>query len=104
MKRRRKTKNPKSRPVLRVKRVSKIFADGGRAVSDVSFDAAEGELIVILGESGCGKTTTLKMINRLIEASNGSVEINGQNVSRIDPVHLRRKLDMCFKELGFSLI
>ncbi len=100
MKRRRRTKNPKSRPVLRVKRVSKIFADGGRAVSDVSFDAVEGELIVILGESGCGKTTTLKMINRLIDASNGSVEINGQNVSRIDPVHLRRTIGYVFQGIG----
>ena len=58
-------------PVLNVQGVSKIFSSDVRAVDDVSFGAAAGELIVLLGESGCGKTTTLKMINRLIEKSAG---------------------------------
>ncbi len=94
------TNNPNGDPVLRLKNVSKTYAEGGRAVADVSFDAAVGELIVLLGESGCGKTTTLKMINRLVEVSTGSVEINGQDVSHMDAVELRRTIGYVFQGVG----
>lgn len=76
--------------------------DNGRvhAVRDVNLDVADDELIVILGESGCGKTTTLKMINRLIERSAGDIIVNGQNISSIDPIALRRKIGYVFQGIG----
>jgi len=60
------------------------------AVDDVSFGVKEGENLVLLGTSGCGKTTTLKMINSLISPTNGRVAINGVDISRQSPETLRR--------------
>ncbi|TLV03161.1 ABC transporter ATP-binding protein [Dyadobacter luticola] len=71
--------------------ISKHF-NGIRAVDDISFEVKEGETLVLLGTSGCGKTTTLKMVNRLIEASAGSISINGQNIFEQQPEKLRRTI------------
>lgn len=60
------------------------------AVDDISFEVAAGERLVLLGTSGCGKTTTLKMINLLIEPSSGTVEVAGKNVRDLPPEVLRR--------------
>ena len=71
-----------------------------RAVDDVSFDVQEGENIVLLGTSGCGKTTTLRMINRLIEATSGSVFIGGRNTNTISPETLRRSIGYVLQHNG----
>ncbi len=86
--------------MLRLKGVAKTFPGGARAVHDVSFDAAPGELIVLLGESGCGKTTILKMINRLVEMSEGIIEIKGRHVRSMDAVELRRSIGYVFQAIG----
>ena len=65
--------------MIKVESVSKSF-DGKPAVDDISFQANEKEILVLLGTSGCGKTTTLKMINRLIEADSGTILIDGKNI------------------------
>ena len=72
----------------------------GYAVRDVNLDVDQGEFIILLGESGCGKTTTLKMINRLIEPTAGSIEIDGRDASQIDPVQLRRSIGYVFQGVG----
>jgi len=86
---------------LELRNVSKSY-DGGRthAVDDVSFAAAPGELVVLVGESGCGKTTTLKMINRLVESTAGQVLVNGADVAATDPVELRRSIGYVFQGIG----
>jgi osmoprotectant transport system ATP-binding protein len=76
--------------------------DGGDnySVRDVSFTVPTGSLLVLLGGSGCGKTTTLKMINRLIEPTSGRIEVHGQDVSGADPVELRRSIGYVFQGIG----
>ena len=87
--------------MIRLIEISKSF-DGGRsyAVKELSLDVAEGKTLVLLGSSGCGKTTTLKMINRLIEPTSGTIEVDGQDVTSQDPVLLRRKIGYVFQEIG----
>jgi osmoprotectant transport system ATP-binding protein len=70
--------------------VSKAFAADRFAVREVSLRVPAGKMLVLLGGSGCGKTTTLKMINRLVEPTSGRIEVDGQDVRSVDPVRLRR--------------
>lgn len=65
--------------MITVESVSKSF-NGKKAVDSISFQANDQEVLVLLGTSGCGKTTTLKMINRLIEADSGNILIDGKNI------------------------
>jgi osmoprotectant transport system ATP-binding protein len=74
-----------------LERVSKSY-DGGKRFSarEVTLSVPKGQMLVLLGGSGCGKTTTLKMINRLIEPTSGRVQVDGRDISQADPVQLRR--------------
>jgi osmoprotectant transport system ATP-binding protein len=81
--------------------VSKSFDSNGRyAVQSVNLRVPEGKLLVLLGGSGCGKTTTLKMINRLIEPTSGHIRVNGRDVGESDPVELRRGIGYVFQGIG----
>lgn len=87
--------------MIRLDQISKSFNQGRDwAVRDVTLEVREGETLVLLGSSGCGKTTTLKMINRLIEPSKGSIFIDGQDVLRQDPIELRRHIGYVFQGIG----
>jgi osmoprotectant transport system ATP-binding protein len=79
--------------------ISKYF-NGIEAVKDVSFRVDEGETMVLLGTSGCGKTTTLKMLNRLIEATSGRIEILGKDISKEKPEILRRSIGYVSQNSG----
>jgi len=81
--------------------ISKSY-DGGRtyAVSNISFDIQEGETLVLLGSSGCGKTTLLKLTNRLIEPTSGRIILNGNDISQHDPITLRRNIGYVFQGIG----
>jgi osmoprotectant transport system ATP-binding protein len=73
-------------------KVSKTYETGHLAVCDVSLRVPAGQLLVLLGGSGSGKTTTLKMINRLVEPTSGRIEVDGRDVRSVDPVQLRRAI------------
>ncbi|MGZ8637136.1 MAG: ATP-binding cassette domain-containing protein, partial [Actinomycetota bacterium] len=78
-------------PAISLRHVSKSYGQGtDAAVEDLSLDVPRGATVMLVGPSGCGKTTTLKMINRLIEPSSGTIEVDGHDVMRRDPVELRR--------------
>jgi osmoprotectant transport system ATP-binding protein len=87
--------------MIRLQDVTKSF-DGGRtfAVAGVSLEIRPAELMVLLGESGCGKTTTLKMINRLVEPTGGSIRVNGADVQAREAVELRRSIGYVFQGVG----
>lgn len=71
-----------------------------RVVNKISFELEQGQILALLGKSGCGKTTTLKMINRLIEPTAGTITINGENILQ-KPAHLlRREIGYVIQENG----
>jgi len=85
--------------MLEVKALSKQFEET-YAVKDISFTVPKGEVLVLLGTSGCGKTTTLKMINRLVEKTSGAITINGRNAHEVSPYELRRDIGYVIQETG----
>jgi osmoprotectant transport system ATP-binding protein len=70
------------------------------AVDDVSLEIAEGEFLAIVGGSGSGKTTLLRLTNRLIEADRGAITVEGEDISGVDPVSLRRRIGYVFQSGG----
>ena len=70
------------------------------AVNDVSMTIPAGEMVVLVGPSGCGKTTTMKMVNRLIEPTAGVIRLGGEDVTRADPVQLRRRMGYVIQSIG----
>lgn len=85
--------------MIRLEQVSKYFGNT-KAVDRVSFEVADGETLVLLGTSGCGKTTTLRMINRLTEPSDGTISLNGKNVAEQSPEKLRRGIGYVLQNNG----
>ncbi|RZK69094.1 MAG: ATP-binding cassette domain-containing protein, partial [Pedobacter sp.] len=85
--------------MITVSGLTKSFGDN-KAVNDISFEVSEGENLVLLGTSGCGKTTTLKMINRLIAPDSGKITINGTDVTEGKPEELRRKIGYVMQSTG----
>ena len=69
-------------------------------VRDLTLTVRDGELLIVLGGSGCGKTTTLKMINRLVEPTSGTVRLGGTDTSTIAPHELRRRIGYVFQQVG----
>jgi osmoprotectant transport system ATP-binding protein len=81
--------------------VTKTYPGAGRpAVDGISFDVAEGIICMLLGSSGSGKTTLLRMVNRLIEPTDGAILIDGTNVLEGDPVPLRRSIGYVIQQAG----
>jgi osmoprotectant transport system ATP-binding protein len=76
--------------------VSRTFARNGgdpvHALDNLTLDIRTGETLALVGPSGCGKTTTLRLINRLLEPTAGRVLVDGEEISGVDPVRLRRRM------------
>jgi osmoprotectant transport system ATP-binding protein len=90
-----------NQPLIAYAHVGKSFNGGRlRAVDDVSLDVAEGEFLAIVGGSGSGKTTLLRLANRLIDADEGHITVEGEDVRAADPVQLRRRIGYVFQSGG----
>lgn len=85
--------------MIELAHVTKRFGDVA-AVDDISLHIAKGKFCALVGTSGCGKSTTLRMINRLIEHSDGDIILDGQPVAAYDPVKLRRRIGYVIQHTG----
>lgn len=87
--------------VLQLRAVTKRYSrDGAPAVDALSLEVPAGEVCVLIGPSGCGKTTALKMINRLIEPTEGEILIDGRSVRSRNPAELRREIGYVIQQVG----
>lgn len=80
--------------------VRKEYADGTVAVGDLTLHVEEHELLALVGPSGCGKSTTLRMANRLVEPSAGRILLDGEDVTTVDAVALRRRIGYVIQNVG----
>src|SRR5690554_6893317 len=89
--------------MLEIKNLTKVFGKGSDsfiAVDNLNLEVEEGEFIVLIGASGCGKTTTLKMINHLVEPTSGQILINGMDTRKTNVVQLRREIGYVIQNIG----
>ena len=80
--------------------VSKRYGDGSYAVENFNLEVAEGELCVLVGPSGGGKTTILRMVNRMEQPTSGRVLVDGHDIAKVDPVELRRRTGYVIQQAG----
>jgi len=80
--------------------VTKTYNNTVTAIDDVSFHVEEGETVVLLGPSGCGKTTLLRMVNRLESITNGDIKVNGNSITSLNEIDLRRSIGYVIQSDG----
>ena len=86
-------------PIIRFEQVSKSFGDQA-VLRDFTLDVFPGEFLTIIGRSGCGKTTALKLVNGLIRPDSGRILVQGKDVAGSDPVALRRRIGYVIQSVG----
>ncbi|MDH8854320.1 betaine/proline/choline family ABC transporter ATP-binding protein [Staphylococcus epidermidis] len=86
--------------MLSIKNLSKAYAGGKKAVDNMTIDIESGDFIAFIGTSGSGKTTALRMINRMIESTEGEITIDGKNIKELNPVELRRSIGYVIQQIG----
>lgn len=86
--------------MIQFKNVTKKYKNGNLVLKGIDLDIKPGELVTLIGPSGCGKTTTMKMINRLVEPTSGQIFVDGKDISKIDPVELRRNIGYVIQQIG----
>jgi osmoprotectant transport system ATP-binding protein len=69
-------------------------------LESISFEVERGETLVLLGRSGSGKTTALRLINRLLDPNSGTIFVDGQDIAQLDPIALRRRTGYVIQEFG----
>jgi len=94
--------NPVSddRPAIELGNVSYRLNSGNDILVDLSLKIGRGETLVLLGRSGSGKTTTLKLINRLLKPTGGEIRVDGRSISEWDVIRLRRSIGYVIQEVG----
>jgi osmoprotectant transport system ATP-binding protein len=86
--------------MIEFRSVTKLYPDGTRAVDDFSVVIPSRQTTVFVGSSGCGKTTLLRMINRMVEPTSGEIQIDGADIATSEPVKLRRGIGYVMQNSG----
>ena len=86
--------------MINLEQVSKSYDGVSKIINNLSFEVLEGEILMLLGSSGCGKSTLLKMINRLIDPTEGRIYLDGKDIQQQDPIELRRSIGYVFQGIG----
>jgi osmoprotectant transport system ATP-binding protein len=86
--------------LIKFKNVSKKYSNNIKAVDNISFEIEKGECLVLLGTSGSGKTTTMRMINKLTCPTSGEIFVNDKNILDLDPITLRRQIGYAIQSIG----
>ncbi|GAA3335047.1 ATP-binding cassette domain-containing protein [Curtobacterium citreum] len=94
------TSGQKGTHMIEFRSVRKTYPDGTTAVDDFSLVIPSRTTTVFVGSSGCGKTTLLRMINRMVDPSSGTVSIDDEDVAGVDPVQLRRRIGYVMQNAG----
>ena len=91
---------PEEQPMVQFKDVEKVYRGGNVAVEHINLEIHKGEFVCLIGSSGSGKTTTMRMINRMLEPSGGQILFNGKDIHKIDAVKLRRQIGYVIQNIG----
>jgi len=87
--------------MIRLENLVKVYPNSDiRVVDDLNLTIHDGEICVLIGTSGCGKTTTMRMINRLVPITSGTIYIDEQDIMEADPIELRRNIGYVIQEVG----
>ncbi|KYG91148.1 glycine/betaine ABC transporter ATP-binding protein [[Bacillus] sp. KCTC 13219] len=86
--------------MLSIQNLTKTYRGGKKAVDNLTIDIEKGEFIAFIGTSGSGKTTALRMINRMVEPTSGKILLDGTDLSKINPVQLRRQIGYVIQQIG----
>ena len=87
--------------MIRLEKVTKIYPGSeAKVVDELDLNIGKGEICVLVGASGCGKTTTMRMINRLIEVTSGRIFVDDKDISMVDPIELRLGIGYVIQEIG----
>jgi osmoprotectant transport system ATP-binding protein len=87
--------------MIHLENVTKVFSGASQpAVDRLDLEIPSGATCVLIGPSGCGKTTTMRIVNRLIEPTSGRILVEGEDVTRADPIALRRRIGYVIQQVG----
>lgn len=86
--------------MIELKNLYKTYNGTKMVVNNLDLEINSGELVVLVGESGCGKTTTMRMINRLEEPTSGTILIDGNDIKGVNPIDLRRNIGYVIQKVG----
>lgn len=86
--------------MLHIENLRKVYRGGKVAVDNLTLDIKKGEFIAFIGTSGSGKTTALRMLNRMVEPTSGTISINGKEITKMNPVTLRRSIGYVIQQIG----
>jgi osmoprotectant transport system ATP-binding protein len=92
--------NAEDEKSIEFRHVSFRLPNGKTLLADLNLEVRQGETLVLLGRSGSGKTTTMKLVNRLLDPTEGEVRVEGESTLRWDPIKLRRRIGYVIQEIG----